>query len=75
MLVASDQAPSTFLDFAVFPLSRQKFSNLGQHDVGHKGVTTGCRVLSLCSFAERAFALFLINKERRDVISCFLVND
>ena len=21
----------------VFPLSRQKFSNLGQHDVGHKG--------------------------------------
>ena len=28
MLVASDQAPSTFLDFAVFPLSRQKFSNL-----------------------------------------------
>ena len=28
MLVASDQASSTFLDFAVFPLSRQKFSNL-----------------------------------------------
>ena len=28
MLVASDQAPSTFLEFAVFPLSRQKFSSL-----------------------------------------------
>ena len=28
MLVASGQAPSTFLEFAVFPLSRQKFSNL-----------------------------------------------
>jgi len=47
MLVASDQAPSTFLQFAVFPLSRQKFSNLGQHDVGHKGVATGRRALSL----------------------------
>ena len=49
MLVASGQAPSTFLDFAVLPLSRQKFSNLGQHDVGHKGVTTGRRAFSLCS--------------------------
>ena len=41
MLVASDQARSTFLDFAVFPLYRQKFSNLGQHDVGYAGVATG----------------------------------
>ena len=47
MLVASDQAPSTFLDFVVFPLSRQKLSNLGQHEVGHKGVATGRCALSL----------------------------
>ena len=47
MLIASDQAPSTFLEFVVFPLSRQKLSSLGQHDVGHKGVATGRRALSL----------------------------
>src|SRR5699024_12242576 len=42
-------SPFNILDFAVFPLSRQKLSNLGQHDVGHKGVATGRRVFSLCS--------------------------
>jgi len=37
-LVASGQAPSTFLDYvAAFPLSPQIPSSLGQHDVGHKG--------------------------------------
>jgi len=49
MLVASDQAPSTFLEFVVFPLSPHISSSLGQHDVGHKGVTTGRRAFSLCS--------------------------
>ena len=42
MLVASDQTPSTFLDFAVFPLSRQKFSSLYGADQGACAFLSGC---------------------------------
>ena len=58
MLVASGQAPSTFLDVVVFPLSRQKFSNLYEAKralahflwiLVHICLVTGRDVLSLCS--------------------------
>jgi len=42
----------------VFPISRQKLSNLGQQDVGHKGVATGRCFLAFVP-TKRALALFL----------------
>ena len=64
MLVASGLAPSTFLDFVVFPLSPYIPSSLGQHDVGHKGVATGRRAFSLCSLLNRRFRFSLSSSRR-----------
>src|SRR5699024_1265638 len=45
MLVASDQAPSTFLEFVVFLLSRQKLTNLYGAEQG------------ACAFFERKYKM------------------
>ena len=61
MLVASDQAPSTFLDFAVFPLSRQKFSSLYGAEQG------------ACAFLKIIKGVYKMKKFLLILTSCLLI--